>query len=125
MRRRFPEQLETERLVLRRWREDDREAVVDIWADPDVWHAIGPGVMGMRFDVDYAAGRFEHHIDHWEQYGFGLWLAMSGLAARSRAGLGLLTQRTYQSSPAWWRSGGRCGDPFGAWGWPVRGPLLR
>jgi RimJ/RimL family protein N-acetyltransferase len=72
---RVPEYLETERLVLRRWREDDREAVVDIWADPDVWRAIGPGVMGMRFDADYAASRFEHHLDHWEQYGFGLWLA--------------------------------------------------
>jgi len=72
---RFPERVETERLVLRRWHEDDRAAVVDIWRDPDVWRAIGPGVTGTRFDADYAAGRFEHHLSHWEQHGFGLWLA--------------------------------------------------
>jgi RimJ/RimL family protein N-acetyltransferase len=71
---RFPERVETERLVLRRWHADDRAAVVDIWRDPDVWRAIGPGVTGMRFDADYAAGRFEHHLSHWEQHGFGLWL---------------------------------------------------
>jgi RimJ/RimL family protein N-acetyltransferase len=80
--RRFPEHLETERLVLRRWREDDREAVVDIWADPDVWRAIGPGVMGMRFEAAYAAGRLEHHLDHWEQYGFGLWLAQERVSGQ-------------------------------------------
>jgi RimJ/RimL family protein N-acetyltransferase len=72
---RFPERLETERLVLRRWQKDDRAAVIEIWADPDVWSAIGPGVMGMRFDTAYAVGRFEHHLSHWEQHGFGLWLA--------------------------------------------------
>jgi len=80
--RRFPEHLETERLVLRRWRDDDREAVVDIWADPDVWRAIGPGIMGMRFDANYAAGRFEHHLDHWERYGFGLWLAQERVSGQ-------------------------------------------
>jgi RimJ/RimL family protein N-acetyltransferase len=61
---RFPERVETKRLVLRRWHEDDRAAVVDIWRDPDVWRAIGPGVTGMHFDADYAAGRFEHHLSH-------------------------------------------------------------
>jgi len=29
----------------------------------------------MAFDGDYAAGRFEHHLEHWRQHGFGLWLA--------------------------------------------------
>ncbi|TMK95593.1 MAG: GNAT family N-acetyltransferase [Actinobacteria bacterium] len=78
----FPERLETERLVLRRWREDDREAVIDIWADPDVWRAIGPGVMGMCFDPGYAAGRFEHHLEHWVQFGFGLWLAQERVSGQ-------------------------------------------
>jgi RimJ/RimL family protein N-acetyltransferase len=78
----FPERIETQRLVLRRWHEDDRAAVVDIWADPDVWRAIGPGVMGTPFDADYAAGRFEHHLHHWEQHGFGLWLAEEGVSGQ-------------------------------------------
>jgi len=77
-----PERVETERLVLRRWHEDDRAAVVDIWADPDVWRAVGPGVMGVPFDADYAAGRFEHHLSHWEQHGFGLWLAQERVSGQ-------------------------------------------
>jgi RimJ/RimL family protein N-acetyltransferase len=71
----FPERVETERLVLRRWLEGDRDAVLGIWADPNVWRAIGPGAVGVPFDPEYALGRFRHHLSHWEQYGFGLWLA--------------------------------------------------
>ena len=71
---RFPELLETKRLLLRRPHEGDRAAYVGIWADPDVWRAIGPGVMGAPFDAAYAECRFEHHVGHWEQNGFGLWL---------------------------------------------------
>jgi RimJ/RimL family protein N-acetyltransferase len=71
----FPERLETERLVLRRWLEADRDAVLGIWADPDVWRAIGPGAVGVPFDAGYPASRFAHHLGHWERHGFGLWLA--------------------------------------------------
>jgi RimJ/RimL family protein N-acetyltransferase len=70
----FPERVETERLVLRRWLDGDREAVLGIWADPDVWRAIGPGAVGVPFDVEYPSSRFRHHLSHWAQYGFGLWL---------------------------------------------------
>lgn len=71
----FPELVETERLVLSRWREQDWAAFLAIWADPDVWSAIGPGVSGAPFDAGYAASRFEHHIGHWQRYSFGLWRA--------------------------------------------------
>jgi RimJ/RimL family protein N-acetyltransferase len=71
----FPERIETERLLLRRWRDDDRAAVMAIWADPEVWRAIGPGAVGLSFDAEYATSRFRHHLSHWEQFGFGLWLA--------------------------------------------------
>jgi RimJ/RimL family protein N-acetyltransferase len=46
-----------------------------IWADPDVWRAIGPGAVGAPFDAEFPSSRFAHHLSHWEQYGFGLWLA--------------------------------------------------
>jgi RimJ/RimL family protein N-acetyltransferase len=71
----IPERLETGRLVLQRWREQDRAAFASIWADPDVWRSIGPGVTGAPFDTGYAEARFEHHLRHWDQHGFGLWLA--------------------------------------------------
>jgi hypothetical protein len=50
---RFPERIETERLVLRRWHEDDQAAVMGIWADLGVWRAIGPGVTGVPFDMEW------------------------------------------------------------------------
>jgi RimJ/RimL family protein N-acetyltransferase len=84
----FPERVETQRLVLRRWHEDDRAAVVDIWADREVWRAIGPGVTGTHFDADYAALRFEHHLDHWEQHGFGLWLAQERVSGQHAGWVG-------------------------------------
>jgi RimJ/RimL family protein N-acetyltransferase len=61
--------------VLSRWRAEDRPAFVAIWADPDVWSAIGPGVAGAPFDADYAVSRFRHHVGHWDRHGFGLWRA--------------------------------------------------
>jgi RimJ/RimL family protein N-acetyltransferase len=73
MRDPFPELVETQRLVLSRWRERDRAEYLAIWADPDVWSAIGPGVAGAPFDAGYAASRFEHHVGHWRLHGFGIW----------------------------------------------------
>jgi RimJ/RimL family protein N-acetyltransferase len=73
----FPERAETDRLVLRRPRPDDREAWLGIWADPAVWRALRPD---LGPDREHALGRFEHHLDHWERHGFGLWLAEESVA---------------------------------------------
>jgi RimJ/RimL family protein N-acetyltransferase len=56
---------------LKRLRRDDEDAFLAIWADPDVWDALRPGT---PFDPEHAAGRFQHHRQHWKQHGFGLWL---------------------------------------------------
>ena len=68
----YPERVETERLVLRRWEPGDRAAFEAIWADPDVWAALRPGE---RFDPAVGPERFEHHLAHWREHGFGLWAA--------------------------------------------------
>lgn len=73
----FPERLETERLVLRRWREDDAADFAAIWADPTVWAALMPG---RPADPGFADERFRNHLAHWEAHGFGLW------AVEERAG---------------------------------------
>lgn len=67
---RFPEYVRTERLVLRRWRTHDRAAFERIWAEPEVWAALRPGAL---FDPGYGSQRFDHHLNHWERHGFGLW----------------------------------------------------
>jgi RimJ/RimL family protein N-acetyltransferase len=68
----FPERLQTRRLVLRRWREDDRDAMEAIWSDRCVWAALRPG---LPFEPGFGRLRVDHHLDHWERHGFGVWAA--------------------------------------------------
>ncbi len=60
----------TDRLVLRRWRAEDREPFAAINADPEVMRFIGTGVMLERGPSDELLTRFERD---WEERGFGLW----------------------------------------------------
>jgi RimJ/RimL family protein N-acetyltransferase len=60
----------TERLTLRRWRPDDREAFARLNADPRVMEFM-PGVLG-RDESDKLADRIEAHF---REHGFGLCVA--------------------------------------------------
>lgn len=60
--------LSTERLLLRRWRDEDRKAFARINADPRVMEFF-PGVLS-RDESDARIDRIEAHF---EQRGFGLW----------------------------------------------------
>jgi RimJ/RimL family protein N-acetyltransferase len=66
----YPESVETERLVLRRWRAADAAAMDAIWREPAVWQALQPD---RPFDAQQSRGMLERHLRHWELYGFGLW----------------------------------------------------
>ena len=70
----YPEHAKTDRLILRRWRSQDRQAVLAVWSDPDVWTSLRPSA-APEPDLRFAAERFEHHVSHWEEHGFGYWLA--------------------------------------------------
>jgi|SRR5947208_6027045 len=65
----FPERIDTERLVLRRWREDDANAWVGIWSDPSVFTVLWPGAV---YSAELVLDRLKHHLHHWTTYGFGL-----------------------------------------------------
>ena len=67
----FPERVETERLVLRRPVARDRGAWAAVWADPRVSADLRPG---QPADANHASTRFDHHLRHWREHGFGLWL---------------------------------------------------
>ena len=67
----YPQSVDTARLRLRRFRREDENAFLAVWADPDVWSALRPGV---PFDPDHGSRRFQHHLQHWGKHGFGLWL---------------------------------------------------
>jgi ribosomal-protein-alanine N-acetyltransferase len=61
-------QLTTARLLLRRWREDDRAAFAELNADPDVMRLFPSPLTARESDALIA------HIEaHFERHGFGLW----------------------------------------------------
>ncbi len=63
-----PAELRTQRLVLRRWRDADREPFAALNADPDVMRNFPAPLTRAQSDdfVDRVEARFDHH-------GFGLW----------------------------------------------------
>jgi RimJ/RimL family protein N-acetyltransferase len=66
----YPERVETDRLVLRRFEHADRGAFSAIWTDPAVRAALDPTG---AFDPANAPERLAHHLGHWREHGFGLW----------------------------------------------------
>jgi multiple sugar transport system ATP-binding protein len=65
-----PERIQTDRLLLRRWAEDDRHAMVALWRDPAVWRSLQPD---LPFDPHRGEREFQGQLDHWGEHGFGLW----------------------------------------------------
>jgi RimJ/RimL family protein N-acetyltransferase len=66
----FPEHVETERLILRRWFASDAGAMEAIWHEPQVWEALQPG---RPFDPHQWRAMLDRHVRHWDVHGFGLW----------------------------------------------------
>lgn len=66
---RAPEEIRTDRLLLRRWRAEDREPLAAINADPLVMRHIGSGPLA-RPDSDELMRRLE---EEWDRRGHGLW----------------------------------------------------
>lgn len=62
--------LETERLVLRMFREDDFEAYARIFADPEVMRHVGEGKPLDRHD---AWRSLAFQLGHWALRGYGMW----------------------------------------------------
>ncbi|MEU8817983.1 GNAT family N-acetyltransferase [Actinoplanes sp. NPDC048796] len=68
--------LETERLVLREWRDDDLDALAAMNADPEVMRYI---LDGSVLDREQSAARLRRIREVWERHGFGLF-AVEGRA---------------------------------------------
>jgi RimJ/RimL family protein N-acetyltransferase len=69
----FPDRIETERLELRRWTEEEWPRVLSVWSDPQVWRSLE----GARdFDESFVRARFDHHVENWALDGFGLLTAI-------------------------------------------------
>lgn len=80
----YPEQLETARLQLHRFRPEDLAELQRVQGDP----RIGEEQFPMRFRTPEMVERFlGTALAHWERYGFGHWLIRLDGEAIGRAGL--------------------------------------
>ena len=61
--------LETERLILRKWRESDFETYEKMCADPEVMRYIG----GKTFNRTEAWRHMAYLVGHWHLLGYGHW----------------------------------------------------
>ena len=61
--------LETERLIMRMWREDDFEEYAELCANPEVMRFLG----GKTFDRTEAWRHMASLIGHWHLRGYGVW----------------------------------------------------
>jgi len=66
----YPDRVETERLILRRWVAADAPAMEAIWREPRVWDSLQPN---RPFDPNQWRGMLDRHLRHWDAHGFGLW----------------------------------------------------
>ncbi len=84
--------IETERLVLRRWSDQDRDGFAALNADPEVMEHF-PGILA-REESDQLLNQFERHF---EEFGFGLWAVETRWSPRlvGFAGLAVPTFRTH------------------------------
>jgi len=62
--------LQTERLLLRMFREDDLEPYATMCADPEVMRYIGTGITQTRSEAWRAMASF---LGHWALRGYGMW----------------------------------------------------
>jgi RimJ/RimL family protein N-acetyltransferase len=81
----YPERIETERLVLRRWVRGDAAAMEAIWREPEVWTALQPN---RSFDPNQWRSMLDRHVRHWEVHGFGLWAVTTPTEPRPAGWIG-------------------------------------
>ncbi|MFJ5099950.1 GNAT family N-acetyltransferase [Streptomyces sp. NPDC088554] len=104
-------EIQTPRLLLRRWHDDDLVPMAEINADDQVMRWIGDGSV---LDPDQTAEKIEQWEDEWDEEGFGLF-AVELLASGELIGFAGLSVPEYlpEVMPAV-EIGWRLGQPF--WG---------
>jgi RimJ/RimL family protein N-acetyltransferase len=77
--------IETERLLLRQWREGDLKAYARICADTEVMRYL-PATLSREESAEQMAG----FVRHWEERGFGLWAVEEGASGEFIGFVGLM-----------------------------------
>ncbi|HEY8186074.1 MAG TPA: GNAT family N-acetyltransferase [Pyrinomonadaceae bacterium] len=93
--------LETERLLLRMWREDDLEEYAKICADPEVMRFIG----GKTFSLTESWRHMAFMIGHWQLRGYGHWVVEEKSSGRLLGRLGFLNPAGWPGFEIGWTLG--------------------
>jgi RimJ/RimL family protein N-acetyltransferase len=80
-------EIETDRFLLRRWREEDLDAYAGICANPEVMQYMRVGGPLTREQTEQ---RVAAAIRHWEELGFGLWVVEEKATGAFIGRIGLL-----------------------------------
>jgi RimJ/RimL family protein N-acetyltransferase len=80
-------EVQTARLLLRRWQEDDRERLVALHEDPLVARFLS--VDGRPWPRERTARVSDHFLRQWREYGFGPWAAIDRRTGRWLGEIGL------------------------------------
>jgi len=95
-------ELQTERLVMRGFREDDLGALTDISADPEVTKWVGDP-NGLTREETWR--RMAYFVGHWELRGFGQWALVERDSGRLVGRAGLLQPEGWPGLEVGWLVG--------------------
>jgi RimJ/RimL family protein N-acetyltransferase len=102
--------LQTQRLVLRQFRQDDFEALAAIHADPEVMRYLGDGRPKSRAESWLMMASY---LGHWELRGYGLWAVEEKATRRFIGRIGLLNPEGWPGlEVAWTLARNRWGNGF-------------
>ena len=93
--------LETERLILRMWREDDFEQYAKFCADPEIMRFLG----GKTFNLTESWRHMAYLIGHWQLQGYGHWAIEEKSSGRLLGRLGFLNPAGWPGFELGWMLG--------------------
>jgi ribosomal-protein-alanine N-acetyltransferase len=79
-------EIETDRLLLRHWREGDLDSYARICADQEVMRYMGRGTMSR----EQTAESIERFVRHWKEHSYGLWAVEEKASGTFVGRIGLL-----------------------------------
>ena len=88
-------ELETDRLLLRRWREGDLDAYATLNADPEVTRFLA----GRPYVHEESAAQIARFTRHWDEHGFGLWAVEANESGEMIGFIGFLRHDDWFASP--------------------------
>ena len=89
------DQLETLRLLLRRWRPNDVDALGRWHVDPELVRYMSKP----SFSCEEMEADLERYESHWEEHGFGLWAAEEKASGELVGRAGLAYHRVWSNDP--------------------------